>query len=384
MEARTHNPQADRQIHRQSNFELLRIVAMVMIVFHHFAIHGDFYFDSTTLSIPRFWFHFILMGGKTGVNIFILISGYFLIQNKSTKASIPKILKLWGQVFFYSTTIYVINIALGGGFSIGQLKEAFMPITGTAWWFASTYFVLYIIHPYLNLFLHAMDKVLYQRYLLLLLLMWCIVPTFLDTVFEANSLCWFVTLYSLAGYYRLYGFNKLVTKYAGRMAILFTILAYGSSVIFTVLGTKWAYFSEHISDFFGMQNLLTLATSICIFAAFANRNIKYSKWINLVSSATFGVYLIHDNNFVRPFLWKTVFHNADFQDSILLIPYSIAVAAIVFLLCTLLDLLRQRVMERPYMQLVNRNADRLSILIKKVSNFFRGILFGDEPMTHAE
>ena len=101
----------------------------------------------------------------------------------------------------------------------------------------------------------------------------------------------------------------------------------------------------------------------------------YHKWINVIASATFGVYLIHDNNLVRPFLWKTVFHNAYFQDSILLIPYSIAVTAIVYILCTVLDLLRQRVIERPYMQLINRNTDKLSTVTKKVSNFFCGILY---------
>ena len=92
METGTHNLQTNRQtVTRQSNFELLRIVAMVMIVFHHFAVHGGFNFDSTTLSIPRFWFNFIIMGGKTGVNIFVLISGYFLIQSKSTKANINNV-----------------------------------------------------------------------------------------------------------------------------------------------------------------------------------------------------------------------------------------------------------------------------------------------------
>lgn len=378
--AKTHNLQTDGQTNRKSNFELLRIVAMLMIVLHHFAYHGGFEYDSTTLSIPRFWFNFIIMGGKIGVNIFVLISGYFLIQSKSTNAGINKILKLWGQVFFYSVTIYVVSIALGGSVTIKQLVRAFMPMTRAVWWFASTYFVLYIIHPYLNLFLHSMDKLSYQRYLLLLLLMWCIVPTFFGAAFEGNRLCWFITLYSLAGYYRLYGFNKLVSKYAGLMAAFFMILTYCTSIVFTILGTKWAFFSENNRYFYRMQSLLTLAISICIFVAFTNMNIKYSKWLNSVSSAAFGVYLIHDNSYVRSFLWETVFDNAKFQDSILLIPYSVAVAAIVYSSCTLLDLMRQRVIERPYMQLVNRNSDRLSIWIKKVSDFFCGVLYGHESM----
>ena len=378
MEARAQS--ADRQQNRQSNFELLRIVAMVLIVFYHFAFHGGFKFDNTTLSIPRFWCNFISMGGKAGVNIYVLISGYFLIQNRSTKVSMHKILKLWGQVFFYSATLYVITIALGESISIKQLITALMPMTRAVWWFASTYFVLYMIHPYLNRFLHSMDKLLYQRYLMLLLLMWCIVPTFLGAAFAGNNLCWFVTLYSLAGYYRLYGFNKRATKYVGVIAILFTILSYCSSVVFTILGTKWAFFSEHSDYFYAAQRLPALVISICLFVVFANMNIKDSKWINMASSATFGVYLIHDNRFFRPFLWGTIFHNAQFQDSILLIPYSVVVVAVVYISCTLLDLLRQSVIERPYMQLINRNTDRLSRWMKKVSDFFCGILFGNESM----
>lgn len=374
----------NRPINRQSNFELLRIVAMIMIIICHFATHGNFEFDNTTLSIPRLWLNFLCMGGNTGVNIFVLITGYFLIQSKSTKASIPKILKFWGQVFFYSATIYVIYIALGGDITITRLINDFMPMTSAAWWFASTYFVLYIIHPYLNLFLRSMDKFLYQRYLLILLLIWCVVPTFFKTSFEGNNLCWFVTLYSLAGYYRLYGFHKLVTKYAGMMAILFTVLAYCAGVMFMILGTRWVFFSEYIIYFYGRQSLPPLAIALCMFVAFANMNIKDSEWINVVSSATFGVYLIHDNNIVRPFLWETVFRNATFQNSILLIPYSIAAAASVFTICTLIELLRQRVIERPFMQLVNRNADRLSAMTKRVSGFFCGILFGSTSTSYSE
>ena len=85
---------------RQSNFELLRIVAMLMIVFHHFAYHGAFNYDSTSISISYFWYSLIIMGGKIGVNIFILISAYFLIL--SSGINFKKIFKIIGQVLFYS------------------------------------------------------------------------------------------------------------------------------------------------------------------------------------------------------------------------------------------------------------------------------------------
>ena len=65
---------------RNSAIELLRIISMIMIVFHHFAVHGGFDFGAS-LSPTHFWYNFILMGGKIGVNVFVLISGYYLIDN---------------------------------------------------------------------------------------------------------------------------------------------------------------------------------------------------------------------------------------------------------------------------------------------------------------
>ena len=88
---------------------------------------------------------------------------------------------------------------------------------------------------------------------------------------------------------------------------------------------------------------VTIAAALCLLAGFRGLNIPYSKLINTIASATFGVYLIHDSNLVRPFLWLEVFRNASFQDSSYLIPYSVAVILIVYLVCTLLELVRSKI-----------------------------------------
>lgn len=72
-------PQNQQQLKiRNSSIELLRILAMIMIVSCHFATHGGFSFDVKIVSIPRLWWSFIEMGGNLGVDIFVLISGYML------------------------------------------------------------------------------------------------------------------------------------------------------------------------------------------------------------------------------------------------------------------------------------------------------------------
>lgn len=49
---------------RNSNIELLRIISMLLIVSHHFSVHGDFdSLDSITM-FNKVWLQFIQLGGK--------------------------------------------------------------------------------------------------------------------------------------------------------------------------------------------------------------------------------------------------------------------------------------------------------------------------------
>ena len=144
---------------RNSSIELLRIIAMIMIIFHHFAIHGEFNWSASFVSIPRLWYNFIFMGGKIGVNIFVIISGYYLINNDRSIFDLPKIVKFVGQVLFYSIVLFIIGIfAFTGDVGVKSLIKACLPITFSHWWFASTYFMLLLIHPYINKLLLALEK----------------------------------------------------------------------------------------------------------------------------------------------------------------------------------------------------------------------------------
>ena len=151
-------PQAKKV--RNTSIELLRIIAMVMIIFHHFAVHGGFTFEEADVSISHFWYYFIQMGGKIGVNIFVMISGFFLVESKDKQVfNFKRILKFWGQVFFYSVLLTIIAwITSIGEVGIKELIKMMFPLTFGTWWFASTYFVLYLIHPFLNRFLHSINK----------------------------------------------------------------------------------------------------------------------------------------------------------------------------------------------------------------------------------
>ena len=144
---------------RESNIELLRILSMFMIIGHHFSVHGKFIVEETSF-INNIWIQLLFSGGKIGVNIFIIISGFFLINSK--KVNINKLIKLLAQLFFYSIIIFIIFVL----FRIEpfEIKGLIKHILGyPVWWFAKAYLILYLFHPYINKFLNSLSKAEYKK-----------------------------------------------------------------------------------------------------------------------------------------------------------------------------------------------------------------------------
>lgn len=84
---------------RKSNFELMRIIAMLMIVLWHVIIYGNIlgiYYNSFMSSLFSFLKFFLVIY----VNLFMLLTGYFQI---STKFKFSKIIKIISQLIFYNT-----------------------------------------------------------------------------------------------------------------------------------------------------------------------------------------------------------------------------------------------------------------------------------------
>lgn len=96
------------------------------------------------------------------------------------------------------------------------------------------------------------------------------------------------------------------------------------------------------------NTFIAFAISVCSFMFFKQCNIRYSKLINTIGGSTFGVLCIHANSSsMRKWLWKTIF---DVEDHYILpttslIVYSFSCVALVFVCCTLLDIIRKKYIE---------------------------------------
>lgn len=328
----------EKKVPRRSNIELLRIVAMLMIIGHHFAYHGAFQVESLS-GVPYAWLMLLSMGGKIGVNLFVLITGYFLVMDESMFRP-RKLLSLWLPVFFYAALLTVIGVLTGlTEFSWNLVLQGIFPVLSGDWWFVTDYFLLFLLHPFLNKMVSTMTKKQFGYLVALILVLWCVLPSILSVNTERNNLLWFGTMYLTGGYLRRYGVSlpkmaNFTSRHYFGFTLLWALVTYG--VGFLTKSTETVYASA-----FEMYTLPVVLVSVNFFLAFEKWNMKYYSWVNTLASATFGVYLIHDSNILRPYLWQTIFTPAAYGSSLLVIPYSIGAILLIYAVCTGIDLLRQ-------------------------------------------
>ncbi len=335
---------------RDSNLELFRIIVMILIVAHHYVVNSGLYGvikqdPTSTKSLYLFVFG---MWGKTGINCFILITGYFMCKSKITLRKFTKLL-LW--MYFYRIVIYLIFCASGySNFSITIFLKKFIPFYNITDGFTSCFLVFFLTIPFLNILIRNMNK---RQHLLLLILslfiysVWAKVPTIKVNM---NYVIWFDILYLISSYIRIYGFfEKIGYKKWGWITLL-SILISISSVLAIIIWDLSAPAYYFVSD---SNAILAVIVGVCSFMFFKTIPIKYNKWINAFGASTFGVLLIHANSdTMRHWLWKDTLNNVGhYADNIYL--HSIISVLCIFLICSIIDHIRLRFIEKPLFRVLD-------------------------------
>lgn len=74
----------------------------------------------------------------------------------------------------------------------------------------------------------------------------------------------------------------------------------------------------------------------------------HNKSINAISAASFGVLLIHANSDVmRQWLWKDVLNNVRIYGTDIMIIHAFLAVIGIYVICTVIDMLRIKFIERP-------------------------------------
>ena len=290
--------------------ELLRIVAMLMVVTLHYLSKGELLGSLTlTLTGNSYFAWFIESFAIVAVNVYVLISGYLLIDSS---CKVKRVVELICQVLFYSIGISVILVVFGyitlGEVTIYNMLQAFFPIQMKYYWFVTAYIIMYIFAPVLSAAVKNMSRVQLRNVILLLLFIFSVSKSILPVKLELDTLgydaMWFLCLFLIASYIKLYGIPILEKR---RNAVICYISC--SCLIFAItMGLQKVFLSTgRLGDFinaaYGYNHILVVISAVSLFYIFYKLEISNQRWMGKaickIAPYTLGVYLFHEQIYLR-------------------------------------------------------------------------------------
>ncbi|MBO5144524.1 MAG: acyltransferase [Lachnospiraceae bacterium] len=351
---------------RQLNYELLRIIAMLMIVCLHYLGKGGLLPEPSGADMNAVGYMAWLIEAfcLVSVNVYVLISGYFgvdsiSVQTDENPISFRKVLrrpcKIWHQVLFYSLTIGCIALLIGAQeFDLYQFFSYCFPIVTEHYWFASAYVVLCLLMPFLNAGFSRLRQKEIEYLLAGLLLVFSISKTVLPMQLpwdkDGYDVLWFVILYLTGAYLKRYEWKFLKDRWkSGVLYLGSTAVIFASFFFLRLLFLKTGRLEKMINYGYSYNFFTCYTGAVGLFLTF--RQEKESPWlerfrkpIELFSGAAFGVYLIHEHVNLRYEWPKWLKCENQLQNSIggFLIHMLLSVLC-VYLVCTAIEFVRQKV-----------------------------------------
>lgn len=339
---------------RQANFELLRIVAILMVIGSHYLVKGNVvYYDGNgwtpLYGAVKLFTAFVI----PSLNCYVLLSGYFLVEAKWKPR---RIVSLLAQILFYSVLIPLIMIGTGviawKDLSVYDWIGFILPIETEHYWFATAYLYLFIFAPVLAAGVKSMEKRTLQIVIALLLLVFSvgktIIPVSLVMDKGGYDYGWLLCLFLVAAYIRLYGLKWLDKKGRGiklyvAMCLCTTLLGALSGVVSAKTG-KLSYYEENV---FTLNHMFVFLSSLGLFMEMKNLRIREGKASGIIrrlAPYTFGVYLLHEHLLVR-YEWMNWLQIDKVRESWLFIPHMFLCVFIVYAVGTLADFVRAYLFE---------------------------------------
>ncbi len=315
---------------RQSNIELLRIVAMFMILVYH-TVYYVFY--DYRLESPIFASLMTLL--HIGVPLFVLISGYFGIN-----ASIKGVLKLYMILLFYNLLFYSVRLIYGDiTFSYREFLKMWFPFSiGGRWWFFKVYLMLYLFSPIIN---YVKDKKIGVKFLIISGIITFYWGWFAQhpSLFDGKNIVNFVFLYLMGHWIRV---RIVIRNGKATKARILYIIAY--LVVAVSIGLALYLSNEIIQNHikrlcYGYNSPVLILMSVLFFLIFTTLDFK-SKTINWIAGSVFAVYCIHEAQYFFREQWYSFFEKQYLTNNSIFPIVLIGTCLLLFVLCILIDKIR--------------------------------------------
>lgn len=359
---------------RESGIELLRIIAIIqVIILHTYSYAGvgkaALEINQAASGFANLFWSFC----RTPVNVFILITGYFLVTSTfDLKKNIRRASKTYSAMLFYSLIISLaFFIAAPALFTEkpANFFRAFLPFFSREWYFLTDYIIILLLSPIINAALMKIDKKTYLWLLGVLFVVLSVWPTIaeMEPFKQVISVKKVVdpelgkSLFSFLFMYIIGGFIRRFTNAKDKPQIKYLLVFAGLCIVDFSANLLLHNHPSVYSGVYGMfNNPLVVMESAMLFMFF--RDIKFqNKWINLFGGTTLGIYAIHEQHLFRTWIWNIF----NFEKNGFIVPQlfilQIVITCIgIFLVLAIIEILRQKLFQCIEHQFHNRKQKRLT------------------------
>ncbi len=350
---------------RNSSFELMRIIGIILILLSHITPYYDSSLTSyinlgLSYSFGYIWIlQFFRILGQVGNCLFLLPMGYFMIESKIKP---KKVFLLVGETLFYSWIMLIIFLIFDRDvLTINEIIQQIFPITFQTNWFVTCYLLVYLISPLLNAALKHTKKETLGLLLCFFFIIYSIICILSSTtslsLYYYNHFTGTIFVYLIGGYIRLYNPKFINSKKAcvitlcASLAIILIFI-----VAVNLVGLRVPIISNRVLAFNYFVSFPVLLSGLSIFGLFKSTNLKTNKFINRIASCSLGVYLITNNYFIRqygnPLLFQLIYDSLGYGWS--LIPIILGIVVVYFICAVIIDLLRKISLEKLYSKLLDK------------------------------
>lgn len=323
-----------------SGINLFKLLSMFMIAQLHILGIGGI-IGATEGTAAYYHAFFMQNAAFCAVNCYALASGYLMLGKK---IRLSRIAGLWLEVFFYSVVISAIMmIVYRDLFSARNIVYAVTPIISNQYWYMTSYFMMYLFVPMMNMFADAANKKVFTATIVVILVLTTGSLMIKQDGFRLNdgySPIWLMIMYLVGAYMKKFNVGAKMKKWLALLLYVisslcsFILCVFSKKLLKIMLGNDISYLS-YTSPF-------VVLSAIFLFIFFSKLKFgkKTEKLINYITPAALGVYLIHTHPLVFNKLMKDIAMPLVNHGTAAMIFGSVAMALAVFIICIVIDLLR--------------------------------------------